>query len=125
MLSNGTNAQGIGDPECNNDEGRFGKEGVSPTLTATRTRSGGFWISTRQRRMTSIEMSRLQGIPDAQAKVMMHFMSESQYNFAVGNAMTVSVLERLLSHAVYAVGFTDQIVDKWLDKDWVRQGSFI
>jgi hypothetical protein len=42
---------------------------------------------------------------------------------AVGNAMSVNVLERLLQRTLWAAGITDSFVDPWKCEQWVRNGG--
>ena len=78
----------------------------SPCLTAGRCRTGGHYITNRGRLMSTAEMCRLQGIPpstfDAASGA-----SEKDFLHAVGNAMSVNVLMRLLPRILVAAGLRE------------------
>ena len=65
--------------------------------------SRGFWIMNRQRRMTTHECARFQGINK-------HFdleklrISNTTFGHAVGNAMSLPVVGKILKNLAYAAG---------------------
>ena len=65
---------------------------VSPCLTKSRAR--GHWLLHKNRRMNINEMLRLQGFNPAQVAVA---VSESTLGQQIGNAMSVNVIERILT----------------------------
>ena len=72
---------------------------VSPCLTRSRNR--GHWLLHKNRRMSIKEMMRLQGIdPDKFKQV----VPDSVMGQHIGNAMSVNVIERILSRALKAAG---------------------
>ncbi len=62
-------------------------------LTASRGRTGGYFVSSRGRRMTAEECLRLQAYNPK--LVNLACISQVQVKMAAGNAMTVSVIERM------------------------------
>ena len=66
---------------------------VSPCLTATRGRTGGFFVTRLGRKFTVHEMMRLQGISEPEALVVN--CSKARIGHMIGNSFTQSVFERL------------------------------
>ena len=95
----------------------------TPCLTASRAASGGHFMSTHNRLMDTEEIMRLQGfIPD---DIKRSHIKRSGMNFALGNAISCNVLERLLPKVLWASGIVDKVVkDRWEDKAWVKQGAW-
>ena len=78
--------------------------GCCPCLTASRAKASGHFVTTRSGMMTLSEICRFQGLPQnrytcARDKVN---MSHAKFGFAVGNAMSVNVLERLFPKVLRA-----------------------
>lgn len=86
------------------------KLGVTPCLTCSR--AAGHWLTNRGRRMTTLEMLRLQGMPTP-AEGFVVAVSERQLGKQLGNAMSCNVLERLFSRLLPAAGLTPQLHDRW------------
>lgn len=78
--------------------------GISPCLTATRCSQGGHYITSKCRMMTMSEMCRLQGFPPDRFDYHGAGISKSKFARAVGNAMSVNVLQRLLPGVLEAAG---------------------
>lgn len=83
----------------------------SPTLTRTRGSQGGYWISTRGRRMSTAELLRLQGfvpdeVPYAAAKV-----TPKQLGAMLGNGLSLPCVACLLHQLLRASGLISQ--EKW------------
>ena len=76
-----------------------------PCLTASRGEHGGYYL-TNQDRMTSVEeLARLQGWTTDDAKRLKSSgQSANKLGKALGNAMSVNVLYRVLPRALYAAG---------------------
>jgi site-specific DNA-cytosine methylase len=72
----------------------------SPCLTASRSPRGGFYLTLFQRSMTVKEICRLQGIPDDRFRFREAGVKQSHFLAAVGNAMTSTVLARVLAQAL-------------------------
>jgi site-specific DNA-cytosine methylase len=78
--------------------------GQSPCLTATRCASGGHFITTRGRLMTMSEMCRLQGLPPNRINYGKAKVSHKKFAKAVGNMMSVNVLQRILPVLLKSIG---------------------
>lgn len=78
----------------------------SPCLTASRCRSGGFYMTKVNRMMTVPEMCRLQGIPVRRFDFEAAGVAQTKFLHAVGNAMSSTVLARVLAHALNAVNLS-------------------
>ena len=88
--------------------------GALPTLTATRCSQGGFWLLHRGRFTRPHEMMRLQGLrPRRFAKL--DNMTQSQFNHAVGNAMSGNVLTRVVAQLIDSVYGPRLVQDPWAD----------
>jgi len=85
---------------------------VTPCMTCSR--AAGHWVTSRGRRMTKVEMLRLQGMrtPDEGFKVA---VSDPQLGKQIGNAMSCNVLERLFVRLLPAAGLADakKLQDRW------------
>ena len=95
---------------------------ASMTLTKTRSKAGGWYVSTHGRRLTTEEMLKLQGMrPDL---VGMDCVGRASLNAAVGNAMSANVLERIFGRVLYACGvFKSKVTDKWRDCSFINNGG--
>jgi len=84
------------------------------SMCMTAGRPEGHWITNRGRRMTTLEMLRLQGIqtPEEGFKIV---VSPLQLGRQVGNAMSVNVLERLFVRLLPAAGLVPagSLRDRW------------
>ena len=78
--------------------------GQSPCLTATRCASGGHFITTRRRLMTISEMCRLQGLPPNRINYGKAKVSHKKFAKALGNMMSVNVLQRILPVLLKSIG---------------------
>lgn len=78
--------------------------GRSPCLTATRCASGGHFMTHRGRLMTISEMCRLQGLPPDRINYMKAKVSPKKFAKAVGNMMSVNVLQRILPPLLKSAG---------------------
>jgi len=86
-------------------------------LTESRVKSGGFYVTTLSRRMSTDEMTRFQGMRPQPWKKW--GMSRTMFNGALGNAMSVNILERLLPRVLQAAGLIKNT--DWSDK-WAKSG---
>ena len=92
--------------------------GHLPCLTASRGASSGFYLSTYNRRLTMNEMMRFQGMNPQVLAGWQECMTERQMGHAIGNAMSVNVLQRVLLRALAASGLVGNIQDPWDNKDY-------
>lgn len=90
------------------------KEGCSPCLTRHRAQCGGFWITTHGRRLGTHDMLRLQGMSPTRMK-RPESVPITSFNAMIGNAMSVNVVEALLSMLSKSCPgvFTEYIPDTW------------
>ena len=78
--------------------------GRSPCLTATRCASGGHFMTHRGRLMTISEMCRLQGLPPDRINYMKANISAKKFATAIGNMMSVNVLQRIIPPLLNSAG---------------------
>ena len=98
------------------------KAGESMTLTRTRTKAGGWWVSTHGRRLCTEEMMKFQGVHPRHVDI--DLLGRTAANAAVGNAMSANVLERIFSRLLWSSGVVrNRIKDKWEDNDFVAHGA--
>ena len=85
-------------------------------LTRSRGSSGGYYVSNRGRRLTTNEQCRLQAYDPN--RIIATCISQRQLCMAIGNAMTVSVVERIFARALPAAGLasTDGLKFRWESK---------
>ena len=76
---------------------------MCPTLTRTRSQSGGFWMTWLGRKMTTNEILRLQGIHPH--SIPCGLVSERQVRGAAGNSIPVPLLARVLQGVLPSVGY--------------------
>ena len=77
--------------------------GHSPCIIRARGPIG-FWISNRRRRMNVHECARFQGIPDGTFDLKALNVSNTAYGHALGNAMSVPVLGKIIQALARAAG---------------------
>ena len=77
--------------------------GVSPCLTASRTKTGGHWLLHRARKMSNNEMFRLQGLRPERWDLPPG-VRQSHLNFCIGNAMSGNVMRLLIEKLLVSVG---------------------
>ena len=96
---------------------------LCPCITRSRAAQGGFYITSRKRRLSTAEMLKLQGIrPENMRKY--RGMSPGVLNAAVGNAMSACVLERLLPRIAYAIGcIPERMPDEWCHPGFIAAGG--
>ena len=87
-------------------------------LTKSRGSSGGFYVTNRGRRLTVTEQLRLQAYDPK--RINMTCISERQLSQAIGNTMTVSVVERILLRALPAAGL---VLSRDLNRRWENVSS--
>ena len=94
--------------------------GYLPCITATRCKSGGFHVSSCGRKTALTELMRCQGMnPAGQLKDWSRYMTAAQLGHAVGNAMSVTVLERIFQRALFSAGFLDkELKDKHMSETY-------
>ena len=90
---------------------------ASPTLTSSRAKCGGFYLTRLERTMRLSEMAHLQVCP-ARLWGWWLFMSKGAMGHAIGNAMSVNVLQRTIPRALMAAGFHDSLNDPWASKGY-------
>ncbi len=85
-------------------------DGCVPCLTRTRAGTGGHFLLHLGRMTTSVEMQRLQGIPDGRLRRPAH-VSERQLLQMIGNAFSLNVLTRVLARALPVAGLSGPLQD--------------
>jgi DNA-cytosine methyltransferase len=80
--------------------------GQSPCLTSTRCATGGHFITHRGRLMTMSEMCRLQGLPPNRINYKKAKVSHRRFAKAVGNMMSINVLQRILPGVLKSAGLS-------------------
>ncbi len=80
------------------------RQDVCPCITATRGRQGGFYIMSQKRMTTLEELGRLQGFPTAAVSSMKAAADKGVVGHALGNAMSVNILLRILPRVLHAAG---------------------
>ena len=83
------------------DKSRGVRKNASPCMLASRTK--GFWITSRDRRLTLSEASRLQGVEPLTSRT----LSSSKLFSLLGNAMTRTVYSEVLRAALVSIGVTE------------------
>ena len=68
-----------------------------------------FWLTARGRRLSLVELARLQGITHHPTTVLI----ESKYGHAIGNAFTQPLIARLFVRMLPASGVTPPLQDPW------------
>ena len=94
----------------------------SMTLTRGRSLSGGWFVSSRKRRQAVGEMLMLQGIPPRMLGDI-SLLSVTAIRSAIGNSMSVNILERLLPRVCWSIGISHKIDDMWENEAWVLNGG--
>ena len=81
-----------------------------PCLTKTRCKQHGFYIPKLLRRLNDFEMAKLQGLPSAVTNALMAAAQDllaGSFGAAVGDAMSINVLQTMLRHLCDAAGMFD------------------
>lgn len=74
------------------------------TLTRSRGKSGGPWISTRGRRTTTDELLKVMGFKVSDVPWQKAGLRPSQINALLGNGVPVPMIGEVMSHGMYAAG---------------------
>ena len=90
------------------------KEGCSPCLTRHRAQCGGFWVTSHGRRLGTFDMLQLQGMSPSRLQKP-DSVPIGSFNAMIGNAMSVNVVEALLSMLSKSCPgvFTKHVPDRW------------
>ena len=91
----------------------------APCLTKTRCKQSGYYIPKLLRRLTGHEMGKLQGLPQPVMEALMaagRDLSKGAFQEAVGDAMSINVLQTMLRRLLRSSGLTklDSDKDFWL-----------
>ena len=93
-------------------------------MTRARSTTGGWYLLPHGRKMTTNEMLKVQGIVPGVASPDEYDIPERAFNAAIGNGMSVNVLERLLPRVAWAAGLLKRKVkDKWADPEFIIAGG--
>lgn len=77
-------------------------------ITKGRASTGGYYLTTRKRVLSWRELSRLQGLPPGWFDFAAAGVREPAFRGALGNAMSVNVLQRLLPRVLYSAGLLQE-----------------
>lgn len=77
---------------------------ISRTLCRGRAACGGFWISTRGRKMTTTEMQRVSGIDPRELEGWEAFCTAAQLGKMLGNCVPVPLIGAVLQSALWSAG---------------------
>merc|ERR1719335_352895 len=88
------------------------KVGMIPTLTRARGGDAGFYITSEQRKISVDEQMRFQGMRPDTIPFRKAGLSRTNMGNALGNAMSCTVLERLLPRVLISSGL---VSNKWKD----------
>eukprot|EP00438_Fugacium_kawagutii_P035754 Skav229348 [mRNA] locus=scaffold2596:472491:473528:+ [translate_table: standard] len=95
---------------CTDKYQTFGVD-IARTLCQGRAKSGGFWISSRGRKMSTNEMMRVSGLdPDKDLLGWEKLVSKSQFQGMLGNCVPVSLVGSVLQSALYSAGLISHMV---------------
>ena len=88
------------------------KAGVCPCITASRSKAGGFYVTTLKRMTYYQELGGLQGFPMKKLRKLLtcHHVKQNTIGHAIGNAISVNVLMRLLPRILVAAGLVQPTV---------------
>ncbi|MFM6334018.1 MAG: DNA cytosine methyltransferase [Dolichospermum sp.] len=88
------------------------KAGVCPCITASRSKVGGFYVTTLKRMTYYQELGGLQGFPMKKLRKLLtcHHVKQNTTGHAIGNAISVNVLMRLLPRILVAAGLVQPTV---------------
>ena len=85
---------------------------LSPCLTRARCGSGGHYIMHKRRMMLDAELLKLQGF-DPNRIQKPASVTQRQLNMMVGNAFTVTAMERILARVLKSIGKGQGVVDRF------------
>ena len=102
---------------CDIGGGFFNRRGVShhmtighsPCLTRARCSTGGYYVFAKQRKMLTVEMTRLQGIPDGRLRIPSG-VTETKFRGMVGNSFTVTVVARIVDRILRTMNITHRLI---------------
>lgn len=97
------------DLDSSNAYGSNVKKGLCPCLTRTRSANRGFYVTNRGSRLTTASMLRLQGHDPCRLKKP-QTVSNRQFRATIGNAVSATVLCRIMRAQLIAVGLLDKAV---------------
>ena len=80
--------------------------GMCPTITRSRGGTASYWVSSLGRRLSPIELLRLQGFEPHQMRL--HRLSPQAIGRMAGNAMTLPVLATVLKWALYGTDLVSE-----------------
>ena len=95
------------DIDCTEKYFRHSTDGILPCLTAKRGKSGGYWVSTKGRRLTSREMFRCQGFSESKCDWRAAGPCASKMGEILGKSMVFSCCETIVARLLYSAGLTD------------------
>ena len=94
---------------CSQKYATFGID-VSRTLSQARAKTGGFWISSRGRTMTTNEMLKVSGFQSSEMRDWQQHVSKIQLQGMLGNCVPIPLVGSVLQNALYAAGLISKLV---------------
>ena len=92
--------------------------GYSPCLTRARCSTGGYYIFAKQRKMLTVEITRLQGIPDGRLRLPSG-VTERSLRCMVGNSFAVTVVAKTVDRMLWTMKITKKLMEG-VDDDGVE-----
>ena len=96
------------------------EKGTACTLTRARGIAGGPYLTNRGRRLSLEELVKLQGCPPQIPFDHEERLKPRHFQAALGNAMTCSILERLIPRVLRASGLPCAARDMWVDMSLIK-----
>lgn len=96
------------DVGCSQKYATFGID-VSRTLSQARAKTGGFWISSRGRYMTTNEMLKVSGFQSSEMPDWNQHVSKTQLQGMLGNCVPIPLVGCVLQNALYAAGLISKL----------------
>lgn len=95
---------------CTKAYSTFGVD-VSRTLCQSRAKTGGFWISTRGRKMSTNEILKVSGFKSDELQGWQEHVSKAQLQGMLGNCVPVPLVGCVLQGALYAAGLISRAAE--------------
>ena len=84
---------------------------IARTLSKSRAESGGFWISSRGRKMTTNEIMRVSGIrPESELMGWQEVTTKSKFQGMLGNCVPLPLMGNVLQNALFSAGLISATV---------------
>lgn len=95
---------------------KFVSSQLMSTITSSRAAASAYYLPWRRQRMSMVEMARLQGMPDDLCRSMLEIVRAPVFGAAVGNAVSLPVIERILGKLLPLANLVEgPVADFWND----------